>query len=185
MFERFTDGARRAVAGAGQEAVRLRHERIGTGHLLLGVLALPEDPAARVLRAAGLDLVTARGALARLLGAPHPAVDEAALASVGVDLAAVREAVEAGFGADGLAALAAPAGPPARRRRGPVRFGEREKRVLALALGQVTAERGDRIEARHLVLGILAEGGGPAVRLLSEAGVDLAELELALRAVHA
>ncbi|KJK58291.1 Clp protease N-terminal domain-containing protein, partial [Saccharothrix sp. ST-888] len=72
MFERFTEGARRTVVLAREEARRLRHDFIGTEHLLLGVLGQPQDRAAAVLTAAGFDLVTARGAVARLLGAPHP-----------------------------------------------------------------------------------------------------------------
>ncbi|MER5638676.1 Clp protease N-terminal domain-containing protein [Kitasatospora sp. NPDC002227] len=182
MFERFTDGARQAVAGAVQEASRLRHEHFGTEHLLLGVLALPDDPAARALRGAGLELVSARGTVARLLGAPHPEGDEAALASIGVDLEAVREAVEASFGAG---ALDVPVVPPKRRRRGAVRWTDQAKRVLSLALQQATAERADRIEARHLILGILAEGGGVAVQVLRGQGIDPGELEVALRAALA
>ncbi|WP_442973921.1 hypothetical protein, partial [Saccharothrix sp. ST-888] len=60
-----------------------------------------------MLTAAGFDLVTARGAVARLLGAPHPDADSAALASIGVDLDASREAVEAT-----LAAVECDAAPP-------------------------------------------------------------------------
>ena len=38
MFERFSDGARRAVAYAQEESRLLRHQHIGTEHLLLGLL---------------------------------------------------------------------------------------------------------------------------------------------------
>ena len=37
MFERFTDGSRRAMVLARESAADLRHDRITTGHLLLGV----------------------------------------------------------------------------------------------------------------------------------------------------
>jgi ATP-dependent Clp protease ATP-binding subunit ClpA len=38
MFERFTDGARRAIVWAERDAVALDHGRLGTEHLLLGIV---------------------------------------------------------------------------------------------------------------------------------------------------
>ncbi len=38
MFERFTDRARRVMALANQEALRLHHDYIGTEHILLGLV---------------------------------------------------------------------------------------------------------------------------------------------------
>ena len=38
MFERFTEEARRAIVFAQEEAASLGHERLGTEHLLLGVI---------------------------------------------------------------------------------------------------------------------------------------------------
>ncbi|MFE3878345.1 Clp protease N-terminal domain-containing protein [Kitasatospora sp. NPDC059146] len=38
MFERFTQEARRVVVVAQEEARQLRDDRVGTEHLLLGVL---------------------------------------------------------------------------------------------------------------------------------------------------
>jgi ATP-dependent Clp protease ATP-binding subunit ClpC len=49
MFERFTEGARRATALASQEARQLNHDFIGTEHLLLGLLAVDEGVALAVL----------------------------------------------------------------------------------------------------------------------------------------
>lgn len=49
MFERFTEGARRATALASQEARQLGHDFIGTEHLLLGLLAAGEGVAFSVL----------------------------------------------------------------------------------------------------------------------------------------
>ena len=54
MFERFTDAARRVVVYAQEEARGLRHDSIGTEHLLLGLLADVEDPTAEVLAAHGM-----------------------------------------------------------------------------------------------------------------------------------
>ena len=50
MFERFTDRARKVMTLAGQEAVRLRHEYVGTEHLLLGLLKEGSGVGANVLK---------------------------------------------------------------------------------------------------------------------------------------
>ncbi|MGH3091540.1 MAG: Clp protease N-terminal domain-containing protein, partial [Gaiellaceae bacterium] len=49
MFERFTERARQVVVYAQDEARALKHNYIGTEHLLLGLLREEEGPAARVL----------------------------------------------------------------------------------------------------------------------------------------
>ncbi|MFE4515784.1 Clp protease N-terminal domain-containing protein [Kitasatospora sp. NPDC056783] len=66
----------------------MRHEYIGTEHLLLAILGRPEDPASAVLVDAGLDRETARRAVRSRLGDGDQAQ---ALAAIGVDLGAVRE----------------------------------------------------------------------------------------------
>jgi cytochrome c553 len=53
MFERFTQGARRAVVLAQEESRALRHPYIGTEHLLLGLIAEGEGVAAQALADAG------------------------------------------------------------------------------------------------------------------------------------
>ncbi|MGW4471096.1 Clp protease N-terminal domain-containing protein [Nonomuraea sp. NPDC004354] len=81
MFERFTAGAQAAVvAHAPAEARRRGDRRIGTEHLLLGVLH--EAEAAQAL---GADVESARSALAVL--------DDAALAAIGVDARGVERAM--------------------------------------------------------------------------------------------
>jgi hypothetical protein len=49
VFERFSDAARRTVVPAQEQARLLRHDYIGTEHLLLGLLD-EDDAAARILR---------------------------------------------------------------------------------------------------------------------------------------
>ncbi|RKE21513.1 Clp protease N-terminal domain-containing protein [Streptomyces sp. TLI_171] len=173
MFERFAGAARRTVELAAEEADRLRHERVGTEHLLLGLLAQPQDPVARLLGRHGLDLAAGRQAVAQAVGGPDPERDGIALAAIGIDLDAVREAVESAFGPG---ALDAPA--PVKRSRwsGP-RFGEGARQVLVLALRAAGGQRVRRIETGHLLLGLVREGGGLGARLLRVRGVDLAELE--------
>lgn len=55
-FTRFDTAGRQAVVLAQSEARRLQHTEIGTEHLLLGVLGVPEGRGARLLTEAGLDL---------------------------------------------------------------------------------------------------------------------------------
>ena len=59
-FERFTKEARRVVVMAQEEARLLRHDHIGTEHILLGLLDPPDSVAARVLHQLGYDKETAR-----------------------------------------------------------------------------------------------------------------------------
>ncbi len=56
MFERFTERARKVVVLAQEEAGRLRHDYIGTEHLLLGLVREGEGVAAQVLTATGITL---------------------------------------------------------------------------------------------------------------------------------
>jgi ATP-dependent Clp protease ATP-binding subunit ClpC len=56
MFERFSDGARRVVVQAQEEARLLQHNYIGTEHILLGIVREGEGTAARALQSLGADL---------------------------------------------------------------------------------------------------------------------------------
>ena len=62
-FERFTERARHALAFAQEEAKRLRHDYVGTEHLLLGVL-LGGGDTAQPLSGLGLTAERAEQALA-------------------------------------------------------------------------------------------------------------------------
>ena len=54
-MERFTQRARRVLSLAHKEAERMRHDQIGTGHLLLGLLRDQGGIAGQVLHELGLD----------------------------------------------------------------------------------------------------------------------------------
>ena len=68
MFERFTEDARQVVVLAQDEARQLRHNYIGTEHLLLGVLRYEEGPACRILAGLGVSLESARAEVGRIVG---------------------------------------------------------------------------------------------------------------------
>ena len=68
MFERLTDQARRVVVLAQEEARRLRHDYVGSEHLLLGILAVQDGGAARTLVSLGVTLELARDRIVRTVG---------------------------------------------------------------------------------------------------------------------
>src|SRR5438128_3388442 len=68
MFERFTERARQVVVLAQDEARALRHNYIGTEHLLLGLIREEEGLAARVLGSLQVTLDDAREQVARIVG---------------------------------------------------------------------------------------------------------------------
>jgi ATP-dependent Clp protease ATP-binding subunit ClpC len=60
MNEMFTESARKAIEYARDEAARLRHDYIGTEHLLLGLIRLGEGRSVEILTNLGLDLTDLR-----------------------------------------------------------------------------------------------------------------------------
>ena len=68
MFERFTDGARRVVVLAQEEARLLDHDFIGTEHVLLGMLREGEGIAPRVLESRGISMEAARARVEEIVG---------------------------------------------------------------------------------------------------------------------
>jgi hypothetical protein len=135
------------VTAARDEARRRGDRRVGTEHLLLGLL---RDPGAGTARALGVDLASARAAL--------DALDRAALASIGIDL-------------DGLP----PAGVVAARAHPPVTAGALTSGARA-ALGQaVKATRANtrRLAPNYLLLALLAcQRPDPVAALIEALGID-------------
>jgi ATP-dependent Clp protease ATP-binding subunit ClpA len=178
MFERFTESARASVVRAQQEAGELRHDWIGTEHLLLGLLGAQEGPTAAFLLARGLTLEGARAEVERRVGRGDADLDPAALATLGIDLEEVRRRVEATFGPGALA-----------RRRGRCRggpggaatpFSARAKRALELSVREAVDLGAGVLGDEHLLLGLLREGEGVAAEVLGAHGVDHAAARRAL-----
>ena len=71
MFERFTDGARRVVVLAQEEARLLDHNYIGTEHILLGLIHEGEGAAARGLQSLGIRLDSVRSQVVETVGQGH------------------------------------------------------------------------------------------------------------------
>jgi ATP-dependent Clp protease ATP-binding subunit ClpA len=185
MFERFTHAAREAVVRAQVEARELGQSPVGTEHVLLALLAVPSIAAAPALRDQGVNAVLVRSEVLRrassAAAAPSPAdvedADREALRAIGIDLDAVRRAIEDNFG-PGALRLPQPAQPG---RKGPMRsffssghvpFSKRNKKVLELALREAIRLRHNYIAPEHIMLGLLREGQGLAARILAEREVD-------------
>ncbi len=188
MFERFTHAARDAVIRAQHEARELGQAPVGTEHVLLALLADPQGPVAAALRDRGVDAPFVRSQILRRVGAgpdaepgaiaQSDAEDAAALRAIGIDLDAVRRAIEENFGPGSLR-LPRDTKP---RRRGLLRrfsgasghtpFSDRSKKVLELSLREAIRLKHNFIAPEHIMLGVLREGNGLAAQILTEAGVD-------------
>ena len=68
MFERFTERARQVVVLAQEEARQLKHNYIGTEHILLGLLREEEGLAARVLESLDITVERVRAQVVRIVG---------------------------------------------------------------------------------------------------------------------
>ena len=106
VFGRSTAPAHRTLDLAREEATGFGHRYLGPEHVLLGVLASGQLPAAGMLQAHGVDLLAARAALVRLAArgvvpAPRPS-DAELLGSLGIDLAAVARESEQRFGVEAV-----------------------------------------------------------------------------------
>lgn len=164
MFERFTRRAREVVVSARDEATGLRHQYVGTEHLLLGLITSSPGPAARVLAAAGLQPEYVRSEVVRLVGGGSDVLgagEAEALQAIGIDLDAVRSKVEDSFG---QGVLDQPNGgrPGAR-----LPFTPRAKKSLALALREAKRLGHNYLGTEHILLGLLREADGIAGQILA------------------
>jgi ATP-dependent Clp protease ATP-binding subunit ClpA len=167
MFERFTDRARQVAVDAQVSARRLGHGHVGTEHLLLGLLQ-GDGIGARVLGALGITAAAVeREVLAEVGRGPLGGGDAEALGAIGIDLEEVRRRVEASFGPGALQWR------PDRRRPlpgGHIPFTPRAKKVLELSLREALALKHKYIGTEHILLGLVREGEGLAMLVLTRLG---------------
>jgi ATP-dependent Clp protease ATP-binding subunit ClpC len=116
MWEPFTERARRSIVLAQEEAQRLGNNYIGTEHILLGIISEGESLAAKVLE------------------------------TLGVNLAKVRQEVEAIVGRGGQTV------------QQEMVFTPRAKRVIELAFEEARQLNHNYIGTEHLLLGLIREG---------------------------
>ena len=156
MFTRFTDRTRRSVGAAFEEARMLGHDSLGDEDLLLGILRADDGTAADVLTSLGVTLEDARGESEAMLSG--------ALASIGISFDEVRR--EAGEAFD----MRIPDG-----RRIP--FSPMAKNALVGARKQMRMLGDNYLGTEHVLLGILENEDGTAVRILARLGVAPEMLE--------
>jgi ATP-dependent Clp protease ATP-binding subunit ClpA len=163
VFDRFAPSARAAVHRAQEEAIDLGHDYVGTEDLLLGLLG--DEEAEATLASVGVRGQDVRADLADILGCsdePRPIrPDPEALRSLGIDLGEVRRRVEEAFGRGALEETCA------WQRGHALRLTPRVKKSLELAFREARALGHGQIRPHHLLLGLLAEGQGIAVMVLS------------------
>lgn len=172
MFERFTKDARAAVLGAVSVAEETGTGWVGREHLLVGLAGV----GAPVLDEAGLTRDHLRAALPAVLGEDP---DAEALAAIGINLDAIRDAVERDLGPD-----AWKAGGTRRRREGGVLgwllpshrpFTSGARKTLELALREAIADGSKELSTAHVLRGLLRDPG-PVATALIETKLPLAEL---------
>lgn len=171
MFERFTYPARESVVAAQVAARRLGHDRVGTQDLLLGVLAQRDSVAARVLTELGVTPVAVEQEIqAELARTPFGIGDADALGAIGIDLDEVRRRIEAAFGPEALRGRRAKC-----NRLGMlsdhIPFTPRNKKVLQLSLREALRLGHKHIGTEHIILGMIREGQGLAMLVLTRLGV--------------
>jgi ATP-dependent Clp protease ATP-binding subunit ClpC len=156
MFTRFTDRSRNSVGAAFDEARELGHDSLGDEDLLLGILRADEGISAAALSSLGVTLEAAREESEEMLSD--------ALTSIGVSLEEVRR--EAGDAFEMRI--------PEDRR---IPFSPRAKKALVEAR-RVMRRMGDNyLGTEHVLLGILGNADGMAVRMLAGMGVSPEVLE--------
>ncbi len=148
---RFNDQARKALALAQQEARQLKHNFIGTEHILLGLVGEGEDIAGQVLTSFGVELNRARSEIVSILKRSQersPGISKVKSFVIQGEGAVVEE-----IGLTG-----------------------RAKKVIDLAADEARLLGHQFIGTEHLLLGIIREGDGLAVGVLESLGVVLEEV---------
>ena len=159
MIIRFTDKSRKSVEAAFEEARMLGHDSVGDEDLLLGILRADEGVAATALTSLGVTLEGARGESEEILSD--------ALSSIGISLEEMRR--EAGDAFEMRI-------PPGRR----LPLSPRAKKVLVRARKEMRRLGDDYLGTEHVLLGILSNEDGVAVRMLTGMGVSTETLEVRL-----
>ena len=173
MFERFSREARGVVIAAQQVARETASRSVDTRHVVVA-LAEGDGPAAAALRKTEVSVERLTTGLRSELTAAG--LDAEALASLGIDLASVRERTDAVFGPGAL--------DRAGHSPGHIPFTRDAKKALELALRETLRLQQKTIDGRHLLLGIL-RAGCPGRDALTERGIDPPELQRALENVGA
>jgi ATP-dependent Clp protease ATP-binding subunit ClpA len=130
-YERFTEHALLALMLAEEEARRLNHTYAGTEHLLLGLVREGVGVGARMLASLGVELADVRAAVESIIGQGEPAVSSE------------------------------------------ITFTPRAMKVLSFAQEEAHRLHHNMVGTEHLLLGLAREGEGIAAAVLESLGVNL------------
>jgi ATP-dependent Clp protease ATP-binding subunit ClpA len=156
IFNRFTDTSRRCVEAALEEARMLGHDSLGDEDLLLGILRAEEGIGAETLSSLGVTLEEAREESEEMISD--------ALSSIGISLEEMRR--ESGDTFDMRL-------PDDRK----IPLSPRAKKVLVRARKEMRELGDNYLGTEHVLLGIVCNEDGTAVRMLASMGVSPETLE--------
>ena len=156
MFTRFTDRTRGSVEAAFEEARMLGHDSLGDEDLLLGILQADDGIAAAALSSLSVTLEDTREESEAMLSG--------ALASIGISFEEVRRGAGEVFDMRIPDDQRIPLSPMA-------------KKVLVGARKQMRTLGDDHLGTEHVLLAILDNEDGTAVRMLARLGVAPEMLE--------
>jgi ATP-dependent Clp protease ATP-binding subunit ClpA len=156
IFNRFTDKSRRCMEAALEEARMLGHDSLGDEDLLLGILRADEGIGAETLSSLGVTLEEVREESEALLSDT--------LSSIGISLEELRR--ESGDAFDMRL-------PDDRK----IPLSPRAKKVLVQARKEMRRLGDNYLGTEHVLLGIVCNEDGTAVRMLASMGVSPETLE--------
>lgn len=150
----FTERVRRALSDARKHAVDLRHEYVGTEHILLGLLD-NDGVAPAALENLGVDLKEVSRKIYELVKARPADSTVAAAAASGGLLGALADTI-------GL------------QKRGPdLPYTSRAKKSLEFAMSEARDLNHSYVGTEHVLLGIVREEHGIAAQVLTSFGITL------------
>ena len=146
----FTERVRKVLQFAREESFALRHEYVGTEHLLLGLVREGEGVAAAALQTVNVELADVRDAVLKVVkpGLPSPATE----AAPGI-LDSIADTIGLG-----------------RRPSPDMPYTSRAKKVLELAMLEARELQHSYVGTEHLLLGLLREARGIAAQVLVSLG---------------
>jgi ATP-dependent Clp protease ATP-binding subunit ClpC len=156
MLTRFADRSRASVEAAFDEARMLGHDSLGDEDLLLGIMRADEGIAAEALSSLGMTLEDAREESEEMVSD--------ALTSIGISLDEVR--AETGEAFDMCV--------PDNRR---IPYSPLAKKALVGARKEMRRLGDNTLGTEHVLLGILGNADGMAVRMLARMGIAPETLE--------
>ncbi|AZO96576.1 ATP-dependent Clp protease ATP-binding subunit [Halocella sp. SP3-1] len=134
MFGRFTERARKVLSLAEKEAVALKHNYVGTEHMLLGLVKEGQGVAAKALADAGVTQEKVIEKIKQIIGEGKQQINN------------------------------------------PVSLTPRSKKVLNLSMDEARRLGHNYIGTEHILLGLIREGEGVAVRILQDLDGDLTSI---------